>query len=309
MISDKNVELPENLLRLAGNSDRADAVVVGADSPNVIEAVQWAVETDLVHPVLVGDADKITDLAAMSGLPTDDIEIIHAEGDANLAEAAAHRASAGDVDMVIKGHVHTDALMGALVRPQAGIRQSGRRMTHCFHMTIPGSERVLIITDGAVNIAPDQTTKKAAIHNAVGLAKAAGIDHPKVAILSATESPLPQMPSSLEAAELTDWASKSIEGATVFGPLAFDNAVSEVAARMKGIDSPVAGQADILVVPNIETGNALFKMMVHFMAACAAGVVVGGRIPVVLTSRADPPEARLASIALASLVASTDPVA
>ncbi|MEM9107701.1 MAG: phosphate acyltransferase, partial [Pseudomonadota bacterium] len=215
----------------------------------------------------------------------------------------AMRAASDDIDMVVKGHVHTDAFMAALLTRDANIRQPGHRMTHCFHMTVPGHDRALIITDGAVNVAPDLKTKKAAILNAVSLAHAIKIVEPKIAILSATESPLPQIPSSMDAAELSDWAKEEVTDAHVFGPLAFDNAVSPMAAQLKGIYSPVAGDADILLVPNIETGNALFKMMVYFMSACAAGVVLGGRLPIVLTSRADPPEARLASMALAKVYA------
>jgi phosphate acetyltransferase len=305
MISSKKVEIPEGLLKRARNGTAVDAVIVGADRPAVLESTQSAFDAGLINPVLIGHADRIRELAAASQMPMNGVEVIHAEGDEDLAAAGALRSSSGDVEMVVKGHVHTDAFMAALMKPGAGIRQSGRRMTHCFHMTVPGNERPLIITDGAVNIAPDQTTKKAAILNAVDLAKAAGVAHPKVAILSATESALPQMPSSTDAADLTQWAADGVDGADVFGPLAFDIAVSAAAAQLKGIDSPVAGQADVLLVPNIETGNALFKMMVHFLSACAAGVVVGGRMPIVLTSRADPPEARLASIALAKLVSSS----
>ncbi len=304
MISSRKVELPEGLMQRAEGGVSVPAVVVGADQPVVLESVKAAVDTGLIEPVLVGPASEVVRLGQAAGLSPERFEVIDACGDEDIAAAAAERAKGDEIGMVVKGHVHTDVFMAALLSSAAGIRQSGRRMTHCFHMTVPDSEQRLIITDGAVNIAPDQQTKKAAILNAVALARASGIEHPKVAILSATESALPQMPSSLDAAELTEWAREAVEGAEVFGPLAFDNAVSNAAAQLKGIEHPVAGDADILLVPNIETGNALFKMMVYFMSACAAGVVVGGRIPIVLTSRADPPEARLASIALAKLVAS-----
>ena len=302
MISSRKVILPEGLMHRAHGGAKVPAVVVGADQPVVLESVKAATDLDLIEPVLVGPASEVAWLAEEAGLAPDGLEIIDASGDEGVAAAAAERTKAGDIGMVVKGHVHTDVFMAALLSSATGIRQSGRRMTHCFHMSVPDSDRALIITDGAVNIAPDQQTKKAAILNAVALARSCGIDHPKVAILSATESALPQMPSSLDAAELTKWAHDAVEDAEVFGPLAFDNAVSDAAAQLKGIDHPVAGQADILLVPSIETGNALFKMMVYFMSACAAGVVVGGRIPIVLTSRADPPEARLASMALAKLV-------
>ncbi|MCY6381328.1 bifunctional enoyl-CoA hydratase/phosphate acetyltransferase [Hoeflea prorocentri] len=301
MISDKPVELPAGLMQRAKGGSASKAVIVGAHRDVVIESVRDAVESSLIVPVLVGETSQIKAIAGKIGFSLDDVELIEASGDEDVARKAALRASQSDIGMVVKGHVHTDAYMSALLKGEIGIRQSGRRMTHCFHMTVPGDDRPLIITDAAVNIAPDATTKKAAIVNAVGLARAVGIERPRVAILSATETPLPQMPSSMEAAELSDWAATEVKDADVCGPLAFDNAVSPAAAELKGIENPVAGHADILLVPNIETGNALFKMMVYFSSACAAGVVLGGRIPIVLTSRADPAEARLASVALAKL--------
>ena len=303
MISEKPVELPGALMARARGGTAAKAVIVGADQDIVLQSVQDAVTDGLVAPVLVGDPDAINRIADTVGLLLSDIEILPASGDEALARTGALRAASDDIDMVVKGHVHTDAFMAALLTRDANIRQAGSRMTHCFHMTVPGEDRALIITDGAVNVAPDMKTKKAAIQNAVALAHAIDIAKPKLAILSATETPLPQMPSSMEAAELTDWASNAVADAFVFGPLAFDNAVSAAAAQLKGIDNPVAGDADILLVPNIETGNALFKIMVYFMSACAAGVVLGGRLPIVLTSRADPSEARMASMALAKICA------
>ncbi|HSG94486.1 MAG TPA: phosphate acyltransferase, partial [Afifellaceae bacterium] len=182
----------------------------------------------------------------------------------------------------------------------------GRRLTHAFHMSVAGFERALIIADAALNVAPDIRTKQAIIENSIGFARAAGVSEPNVALLSASETVSERVPSSAEAAELTQWAGAHLRGAQVFGPLAFDNIVSREAALIKGIDHPVAGDADIVIVPNIECGNALFKMMVYFMSACAGGLVLGGRIPVMLTSRADPPAARLASAALAVLVANAD---
>lgn len=303
MISQEPVELPGTLMRRARGGGVAKAVIVGADQDIVLQSVRDAVTDEMIEPVLVGDPAEISKIADMIGFALADFEILPASGDDAVAQTGAMRAASDDIDMVVKGHVHTDAFMAALLTRDANIRQPGKRMTHCFHMTVPGHEQALIITDGAVNVAPDMKTKKAAIVNAVSLAHAIEIAEPKIAILSATESPLPQIPSSMDAAELTEWAGQEVADAHVFGPLAFDNAVSSMAAELKGIDSPVAGDADILLVPNIETGNALFKMMVYFMSACAAGVVLGGRLPIVLTSRADPPEARMASMALAKVYA------
>ncbi|MCP4317018.1 MAG: bifunctional enoyl-CoA hydratase/phosphate acetyltransferase [Hyphomicrobiales bacterium] len=296
------------MLRASGGN-AIKAVVIGSHRHVVLQSVRDAIAEGLIDPILVGDPVIIRDISDEIGLSLNSIEIISATGDEELAKTGAQRAASDNVGMVVKGHVHTDAFMAALLTRAAGIRQSGSRMTHCFHMTVPGHERPLIITDGAVNVAPDIKTKQAAIINAVDLAHAIDIAQPKVAVLSATETPLPQMPSSMDAAELTEWARDAVPDAHVFGPLAFDNAVSAAAAQLKGIDHPVAGDTDILLVPNIEAGNALFKMMVYFSSACAAGVVLGGRIPIVLTSRADPPEARLASIALAKLCVSKEPAA
>ena len=183
--------------------------------------------------------------------------------------------------------------------------RTGRRLSHVFHMTVPGNDRVLMITDGAVNVAPNANTMIDIVNNAVGLAHALGNPKPKVAMLSGTESAIPAMPSSMQAKEIVDRArAGEVTGAIVDGPFAFDNAVSPEAAKLKGIESPVAGNADILAVPNIEMGNGLFKMMVYFMSGLAAGIVLGAKVPIVLTSRADPPEARFAATAIAAIAAS-----
>ena len=206
----------------------------------------------------------------------------------------------------MKGHLHTDALMKAVVNRKHGIRTT-RRLSHVFHMTIPDDEQVLMITDGAVNVQPDLDTKIDIINNAVEMAHTLGNLNPKVALLSGTESVLPAMPSSVDAAKVVKRANAGeVKNATVDGPFAFDNALSPDAASVKGMDGPVAGRADILVVPNIETGNGLFKMMVYFMSGLAAGVVMGAAVPIVLTSRADPPEARFAATAIAAIVANAN---
>lgn len=300
MLSTVPVEAPADLLRRARALPSARAVIVGADHRVAMQSVADACALGLIDPVLVGRESAIKEEAAQIGFDIAGFEIIEAAGDADIAAAAAQRAADASADIIVKGQVHSDALLAALLKPEAKVR-TGRRLTHCFYMTASNSTRPLIISDAAVNIAPDIKTLEACILNAIELAHATGIERPKVAILSATESVLEQMPSSADADTLSNWAAESVSGADVYGPLAFDNAVSKDAARMKGLDHPVAGNADILIVPNIETGNALFKMMVYFMGACAAGVVLGGRIPIVLTSRADPPAARLASIALGSI--------
>ena len=231
------------------------------------------------------------------------MRIVDAAGDRKASETAVALARGDEVASLMKGHVHTDALMAAVVARETGLR-TGRRLSHVFHMTVPASERVLMITDGAVNVAPDEGVLIDIAQNAIDMALALGVDMPKVAMLSGTESVINAMPSSVIAANVVRRAKAGeITGALVEGPFAFDNAVSPEAARMKGIDNPVAGNADILVVPNIEMGNGLFKMLVYFRSGLAAGVVMGARVPIVLTSRADPPEARLASAAVAAIIA------
>jgi phosphate acetyltransferase len=210
-------------------------------------------------------------------------------------------ASANEVQALMKGQLHTDTIMKAVVARNAGLR-TDRRISHVFHMTVPGSDKALMITDGAVNVAPDERTLMSIVMNAVDLAHALGYARPKVAMLSGSESVIDGMPSTLLARKIAERAQAGeIEAADVDGPFAFDNAVSPEAAKLKGIGGAVAGQADILAVPNIEMGNGLFKMLVYFRSALAAGVVLGARVPIVLTSRADPPEARLAASAIAQI--------
>ena len=193
--------------------------------------------------------------------------------------------------------------MRAILERETGLR-TDRRTSHVFHMTIPRSDKVLYITDAAINVAPNVDIKMDILQNAIDMVRPLGITEPHVAILSGTEVVNPSMPSSVEAAEVVKRANNGeVTGAIIDGPLAFDNAVSREAAKIKGIDSPVAGNTDVILVPNLESGNILFKQMVYFMSATAAGVVMGAQVPVVLTSRADPPEARFASTAVAAIVA------
>jgi len=225
--------------------------------------------------------------------------------DAPHGEAAAARAVElalkGEVEALMKGSLHTDELMSAVVA--SGLR-SDRRMSHCFIMQTPAYPRPFIITDAALNIAPTLKDKADIVRNAVDLAHAFGVAQPRVAILAAVETINPNMPATLDAAALCKMADRGqITGAVLDGPLAFDNAVSAAAARTKGIVSPVAGSADILVVPDLEAGNMLAKQLEYLGGAASAGIVLGARVPIVLTSRADPREARIASCAVALVVA------
>lgn len=294
---------PQALLARAAGRPAARTLVVGADAEVALASAKAATEAGLIEPVLIGDPAGLDAAATAIGWDIAPYQRIAASGDAGLGDAAAIAVADPSVRIVMKGQIHTDALMGAMLRKEAGVR-TGQRMSHVFHMTVPGSDRALLITDGALNVAPNEKTRQAILTNLVALCQAIGIARPKIAILSATEEPMESMPTSLDAAALRDWAAGEGFDADVDGPFAFDNAVSPAAVALKGMTGrPVAGAADALLVPNIETGNALFKMMVYFMGACAAGVVVGGRVPIIITSRADPAEARLASAALATLAA------
>lgn len=278
--------------------------VVAAHGAVVLESARLAAEEGLIEPVLIGERARIERDAAAIDWPLDGVRLVDAADDAEAALSAARLAGRGDLRALMKGALHTDILLRGVLNRQAGLR-TGRRLTHLFHLSFSDDPRRLIVTDAAVNVAPDGETLFQTAANAVGAARALGWTDPKVAFLSATEDPIESMPSSMLAREVALRCAAEIDGASFRGPLALDNAISASAAQAKGIDDPVAGHADILVVPNIETGNAIFKLLVYVRAACAAGVVLGAKVPVILTSRADPPAARLTSAALAALVAGT----
>lgn len=302
MLSKIPFEFPPYLTKRAAGLSPLPMAVAGAGHPLVMDSARRATEGGFVEPVLVGDADGINEIARQIGWDISGIRLVPADGERQAAETAASLARGGEVAALMKGHVHTDTLMRAILTRNAGLR-TDRRVSHIFHMTVPGRDRVIHITDAAVNVQPGVAEKLDIVLNAVDLAQNLGMETPKVAMLSGAETVNPAMPSSVEADEVVRLAnSGAVKGAIVDGPFGFDNAVSPEAARIKGVDSPVAGQADILVVPNLEAGNFLFKQMVYFMSATAAGIVLGAKVPVVLTSRADPPEARLAAAAIASII-------
>jgi phosphate acetyltransferase len=306
MLSDAPFEVPPYLLEKAKHLPRCPMAIAGADNEVVLESVRQATEAGITTPVLIGDADIIQSLCGVIGWDIDGVEIIDLTGEEAVSDAAVSLAASGAVMGIMKGHVHTDALMRAAVNRDTGLR-TDRRISHIFHMTIPKRDKVLLITDGAVNVAPNVDTRMDIIRNAVDVAHALGNPEPRVAVLSGAEVVNPSMPSSVEGAEIIERARKGeIDGCLIGGPFAFDLAVSPEAAKIKGVDSPIAGRADIIVVPNIEMGNGLFKMMVHFMSGLAAGVVMGAKVPIVLTSRADPPEARFAATLIAAIIAHGD---
>ena len=274
--------------------------IVNAGTRLVMESVQLASDVGILEPVLFGKRDGIEAAADDLNWDISDLEIVDAGDESVAATEAAFAAGSGDVSALMKGHVHTNTLMRAILDKKAGLR-TGRRLAHIFAMFLPARQQPLLISDAALNVSPDEETHQAIILNCIDVARALGISRPKVALLSATEEATEAVPSSMHAARLSEWAAGEIDHADVFGPLAFDLAVSPDSARIKGITNPVAGHADAIVVPEITAGNALFKAMVHFMDACAAGIVTGAKVPVLLTSRADPPAARMASAALAAV--------
>ena len=303
MLSEIPFEVPPYLLDRIEGMDLVRMAIAGADHPIALKSARQGADAGLIDPVLVGDADVIRAAAREIDWDITSFAIVDAVGEEKAPAAAVALARSGEVTSLMKGHLHTDALMKAVVNREHGLRMS-RRLSHIFHMTVPGNDRVLMITDAAVNVQPDTDTKIDITNNAIEMAHALGNPKPRVALMSGTESVLPAMPSSVDAAKVVKRANAGeVKNAIVDGPFAFDNALSKKAAALKGMDGPVAGQADILVVPNIETGNGLFKMMVYFMSGLAAGLVMGAVVPIVLTSRADPPEARFAATAIAAIVA------
>ena len=298
MLSNKEIICPEQLIKLAKTKGPIKVVIVNAGKSVSIESTKQAVEEGLIDPIFIGDQKIIEGIAKDMNWDISSFEIIHEPIENNTAPIAAKMASEGKVKIIVKGHIHTDILMKAVLKRDLNLIGK-KRLSHVWHMTLNKNDKPFIITDGALNVLPKLETKMHILKNSVDFAKSIGIKKPKVSVLSATEEVLESVPSSLDAKELTDRAKKEGIDADVFGPMAFDNSVSEKAAQIKGIKNAVAGKTDILLVPNVEAGNGLVKMMIYFMGACAAGVVVGGKVPVVITSRADSAPARLASIAAA----------
>ncbi len=307
MLSTLPFKVPEDVLKKAQNLPSSRMAIAGADHDVAVDSALECRNAGLIEPVLIGNERKITTLLTTRNIEPSEFQIIDAGDEKKCAEIAVRLANDGKVSSLMKGQIHTDALLRAVLNKEFGLT-TGTRLSHVFHMTVPGFDKALLITDAAINIAPDIATKLHITRNAIKIAHCLGLGHPKVAMLSASESVLNAMPSSGQAAEVVVRAEAEIEGATIGGPFAFDNAVSPEAAALKGITHPVAGNADILVVPNIETGNALFKMMVYFNSACAAGVVMGAKVPIVLTSRADPPQARITAAAIATIISCRDKI-
>lgn len=303
----------EALIETARSRPAMRVAVVHPCDVHAMEAVEQACQAGLIAPILIGPEARMRAAADAAGFAIDGIERIdvehsHAAADAGVRLAREHR-----VDAIMKGSLHTDELLAAVVSREGGIR-TGRRVSHVYVMDVSAYPRPLLVTDAAVNIAPDLDGKRDICQNAIDLARVLGIEKPRVAVLSAVETVNAKLPSTLDAAALTVMAQRGqITGGLVDGPLAFDNAIDPEAARTKGLTSEVAGRADILLVPDLEAGNMVAKQLLYFAGADGAGIVVGARVPIVLTSRSDSLRVRMASMALAQFLVeagrTTKPVA
>jgi phosphate butyryltransferase len=292
----------EVLDRVKINENKKVAVAVAQYEP-VLEAVKDAKKLGIADAILVGDKEKIEEAAKTVGLDVSEFEIIHETDNAKAALKAVELVSSGMADMVMKGLIDTATFLRAVLDKEKGLR-TGKVLSHVAVFDVPALQRIILVTDAAMNIAPDLMTKKQILENAVKVAHGIGIEMPKVAPVAAVEVVNPDMQPTLDAAALSKMNDRGqIKGCIVDGPLAIDNALSEEAAQHKGIKSPVAGKADIILVPNIETGNVMYKTLTYTSNAKNGGIIAGAAAPVILTSRADSHESKLYSIALASLVA------
>ena len=298
MLSNKKIVCPNNLINRAKKIGSVNAVIVNAGEILPMESAHKAVQNNLINPIFIGNETEIKKHAQKLNWNISKYEIIDEKDENSTASIAAKLAAEGKVKIIVKGHIHTEVLLKAVLERRLNLIGK-KRLSHVWHMTLETDDKPFIITDGVLNVLPKLEVKMHILRNAVNFANKIGIARPKVSVLSATEEILKSVPSSMDAQAITKRAEKENINADIFGPLAFDNSVSKKAAAIKKIKNEVAGSANILLVPNVETGNALVKMMIYFMGACAAGVVIGGKTPVVITSRADESEARLASIAAA----------
>tara|TARA_B100000700_G_scaffold150411_1_gene167087 strand:+ start:375 stop:1286 length:912 start_codon:yes stop_codon:yes gene_type:complete len=298
MLTTKEAQIPNNLISLAKKSPYLPAGIICADHDSSMESAKESVKLSLIKPIFIGNKNSINEKAEKIKWDISSYEIIDSSKDVEASMIGAELARDSKIKIMIKGNLHTDVLMKTYLKKEYSLIE-GKRLSHIWHMTISRDDKPLFITDGALNVAPRLDVKMHILKNVIEFANQINISKPRVAILSGTEDPIVSMPSSTEAKELMERAIKENINAYIHGPLAFDNAISPEAAEIKKISNDVAGKADILLVPNLETGNSLSKIMVYFMGACAAGFIVGGKVPVVVTSRADNSASRIASIAAA----------
>ncbi len=290
------------LLRQAQNLRTPRVALVNASSATALAGIQEAAKADLAEPVLIGNPAKITQAAESIEFDLTGIQVIDAPHDAAAPEAA-RLARDGHVDAIMKGQIHSSTFLKGLLPTAAGLRAPGVRCAHVFHMTAPGSDRPILLTDAALNVDPSVETRQASLAHAVHMAHLLEIERPKAAILAPSEDPTPTIQNTMEAAEIAAWAKTGLPSADVAGPLAMDLILSRQAADIKGVETPVAGDADIILTPNITTGNAVVKLMVLGMGCCAGGLIMGTKVPLLLTSRSQGSAARLASAALGAIVA------
>ena len=302
MLTNKKIVVPTNLINLAKKTLSVHVGIVCAHHESTMISTKQAYELNLIEPIFIGHKQSIIEEANKLNWNIDRFQIFEENNDQDSAVIGAKLASENKIKVLIKGNLHTDILMRVYLKKEYSLIK-GRRLSHIWQMTLDQNGKPLFITDGALNVAPRLDVKMHILRNAVEFAKQVGISKPRVAVLSGTEDPIESMPSSMEAKEIMDKSKIENIDAYVHGPLAFDNAISPEAAQIKKIQNEVAGKADIILVPNLETGNSLSKIMVYFLGACAAGIIVGGKVPIVVTSRADSAASRLASIAAAIIAA------
>jgi phosphate acetyltransferase len=302
-LSDAVADAPALLIRQAQDAPTPRVAIARAGAPLPMLAAMEATQANMMVPLFTGERDMIQAEADKLGWDISPYEIINTTGEIEAGNAAAMACGEGRADVLMKGQLHTDVFMRAAVSRDAGLR-TGKRFVHIFHITTPDGSGSITISDAAVNVHPNIDTRKDATREVVDLLHKIGNPRPKVAFLSATESPIEAVPSSTEGRELRDWAIENIRDADFSGPLAFDLIMSPKAVQAKKLTGDtVAGQADAIIVPDIVSGNALFKSFVYLSGGCAGGIVMGAKVPILLTSRADPAAARLSSIALGAIVA------
>ena len=301
-LSQREAACPDWLLEMAQKAATPRVAIARAGAPLPMEAARDATQANIMEPVFTGERALIEAEAEKLGWDISQFQLIEAEGEQESGMAAAMACGEGRADVMMKGQLHSDTFIRAALARDAGLR-TGNRLVHIFHITHPDGGKSITISDAAVNVSPNIETRKDATREVVNLLQTLGTDRPKIAFLSATESVLPAVPSSVEADELATWAKAEISGADFSGPLALDLILSPAAVATKKMTAdPVAGQADAIIVPDIVSGNSLFKSLVYLTGGCAAGIVMGAKVPVLLTSRADPPAARMASCCLAAIV-------
>jgi len=293
----------EQLLVRCRSLQAVPTAVVHPCEETALAGAMEAGEQGLIEPILVGPADKIQEIAQKSRIDLGKTRIVDAPHSHASAAKAVELVRKGEAELLMKGSLHTDELLGAVVARETGLR-TGRRISHVFIMDVPTYHKVLVVTDAAINIAPTLEDKVDIVRNAIDLARSLGVEKPKVAVLCAVETVNSKMPATLDAAALCKMADRGqITGGIIDGPLAFDNAISKEAARIKGIQSEVAGDPDILLAPDLEAGNMLAKQLSFLANADSAGLVLGAKVPIILTSRADSVRSRIASCGVAVLLA------